>query len=163
MKNTATFIKPEYAENLKQLCQMEDDMHRCRRRGSLKHCKTWDAIFMTGFGLIVIYFTFECLQKQFNINESFGEIMGFGLLVALAIRLFYLALLEDETWDDVLLLKLTKYIPVNVDAYEILRNDVRFKSDLDWQNLRQFIADEKKSLVTVTTNTNITNFLQRSI
>ena len=163
MKNTATFIKPEYAEKHKQLCLMEDDMYECRRRGTLKHCKTWDAIFMTGFVLIVIYFSFTYLQKQFGLNKSYGEIVGFGLLVASAIRLFYLALLEDETWDDVLLLKLTKYVPVNVDAYEILRNEVRVKSDLDWQNLRQFIADEKKSLVTVTTNTNITNFLQRSI
>jgi hypothetical protein len=163
MKNTAIFIKPEYAENHKQLCQMEDDMHECRRRGSLKHCKTWDAIFMTSFGLIVIYFAFTYLQRQFGVNEAFGEIVGFTLLIVLTVRIFYLGFLEVETWDDVLLMKLTKYVPVNMDSYEILRSDVRDKSDLDWQNLRQFIADEKKSLVTVTANANVTNFLQRSI
>jgi hypothetical protein len=156
------FIKPEYVENHKQLEKMEDCMS-AGRRGSLRSRKMWIALFLTGVAFVGINYLLDYfLLKPILLTTGTVALLALAPIIC-AIRLFFLAFIDEETWDDILLKKLTAYVPANKNAFEILQSEVRKKNDLNWGDLRQFIVDEKNSMFYETINENLTNFLQRSI
>lgn len=149
-------IKPEYLNNSKQLQKMRNDLSRART-GSLRSRKMWLAVFM----IFAIYFAIGSLLEHFQIKPPFPWIM---LVLALAIFTANL-LIGNETWDDILLERLTEYAPVNITAYEKLRTQVREKNDLNWDDLRLWILVEDNSLYVPVErkNTAMDNFLQKGV
>lgn len=150
------FIKPEYLNNSKQLQKMRNDLSRART-GSLRSRKMWLAVFM----IFAIYFAIGSLLEHFQIKPSFPWMM---FVLALAIFTANL-LIGNETWDDILLERLTEYAPVNITAYEKLRTQVREKNDLNWDDLRLWILVEDNSLYVPVErkNTAMDNFLQKGV
>lgn len=157
-------IKPEYLKNFKQLEDIRISMLRSRN-GSPRWLKMMGCA-LASFGLTAFAgFLMEYFDvRLFGLKNPYDWTVIFAGAVAVLVVLVVYLIDKNETWDDVLLKKLTAYKPVNTIAYNNLRDDVKDKHDLDWASLEAFLAFEKEALYQpVTVKQSVKNFIERTI
>lgn len=147
-------IKKEFTKNLNQLNQlgaMESNLRISTQISYATYCSmvmtiaTVGALSLTSI-VLGSYIHFIGLGNWKNISLWPIDLFLFTVIL-FSVMFSVIYLLINQTWDDVLLNKLSDYIPVNAAAYRNLQEEVKANNGLDRQGLKAFIEFEKKALL----------------
>lgn len=137
-------LNPELLQKLKQIKQIETVFERANHYKNPRNEKGWLVFFalcLTGGGMYTAFYIFEAQGK----GAVFSILMPVALLGLYSLILLLLRK-DHKTWDDELLWRLTKYIPVDTDAYARLQREAAKTKVLDWKSVQVFIICEKEAI-----------------